>query len=91
MAFFRLNNGKATTILPGAPLQEEKDVQALVESNSEAIFGVRFVASEFPTGAKHWGRIDTLGLDEDGSPVIIEYKRSMDDNVINQGCSTWTG
>ena len=33
----------------------------------------------------HGGRIDTLGLDEDGSPVIIEYKRAVNENVINQG------
>jgi predicted transport protein len=31
------------------------------------------------------GRIDTLGLDEDSSPVIIEYKESEKNNVINQG------
>jgi hypothetical protein len=29
--------------------------------------------------------VDTLGLDDDGCPVIIEYKRSSDQNVINQG------
>jgi predicted transport protein len=33
----------------------------------------------------HGGRIDTLGLDEDGCPVIIEYKRAINENVINQG------
>src|SRR5262249_46388481 len=31
------------------------------------------------------GRIDTLGLDENDSPVIIEYKRSSHENIINQG------
>lgn len=29
--------------------------------------------------------MDTLGLDENNSPVIIEYKRSLGENVINQG------
>ena len=33
----------------------------------------------------HGGRIDTLGLDEDSCPVIIEYKRAINENVINQG------
>jgi hypothetical protein len=46
---------------------------------------VRFVASEHSTGKKHGGRIDSLGLDENGSPVIFEYKRSVNENVINQG------
>ncbi|WP_434595800.1 DUF5655 domain-containing protein [Streptomyces sp. A5-4] len=31
------------------------------------------------------GRIDSLGLDENGSPVIVEYKRGVDAGVINQG------
>jgi predicted transport protein len=43
------------------------------------------VASEHSTGKKHGGRIDSLGLDENGSPVIFEYKRSVNENVINQG------
>jgi predicted transport protein len=29
--------------------------------------------------------MDTLGIDENNSPVIIEYKRSTNENVINQG------
>lgn len=33
----------------------------------------------------HGGRIDTLGLDEDGCPVIVEYKRAINENVVNQG------
>ncbi|MDO5757607.1 MAG: hypothetical protein Q4P24_08840 [Rhodobacterales bacterium] len=53
--------------------------------------GVRFLASEFSTGADHGGRMDTLGLDENGYPVIIEYKRATNMNVINQGlfCLDW--
>lgn len=61
----------------------EKELQKLFEENLNEIFGIRFLASEFVT--THGGRIDTLGLDEDGSPVIIEYKENEKDNVINQG------
>ena len=46
---------------------------------------MRFLASEHATGKTHAGRIDTLGIDENGSPVIVEYKRSTNQNVINQG------
>jgi RecB family endonuclease NucS len=46
---------------------------------------VRFLASEHATGRVHGGRIDTLGLDENHAPVIIEYKRAINENVINQG------
>ena len=63
----------------------EKDLQLLFESNLESLLDVRFIASEFSTGPVHGGRIDTLGIDDDGCPVIIEYKRSSNENVINQG------
>src|SRR5690606_41318521 len=50
-----------------------------------AFLGVRFLASEYATGKTHKGRIDSLGLDENGCPVIVEYKRHSNENVINQG------
>ena len=31
------------------------------------------------------GRIDSLGIDENNCPVIFEYKRTSNENVINQG------
>ncbi len=66
-------------------MQVEKSLQNLFEANLEALLGIRFLATEHSTGPVHSGRIDTLGLDEDNSPVIIEYKRSVNENVINQG------
>ncbi|MFH9044760.1 DUF5655 domain-containing protein [Streptomyces sp. NPDC017966] len=63
----------------------EADVQGLVEAHMETLLGVRFLASEYSTGPVHGGRIDSLGLDENGSPVIVEYKRGVDAGVINQG------
>ena len=62
----------------------EKSLQTLIEANLETFLGVRMLASEFSTGPEHGGRMDTLGLDENGCPVIIEYKRSTNMNVINQ-------
>lgn len=63
----------------------EKSLQSLLESHLDAFLGVTFLESEYQTGKKHGGRIDTLGIDENGCPVIIEYKRRSDENVINQG------
>lgn len=63
----------------------EKSLQNLIEKHLETLLGVRFLASEHSTGVKHGGRIDTLGIDENGCPVIVEYKRSLNENVINQG------
>ncbi|MEW1633597.1 DUF5655 domain-containing protein [Streptomyces sp. NPDC093801] len=65
--------------------EAEADVQSLVEGAMEAMLGVRFLASEYSTGPAHGGRIDSLGLDENGAPVIVEYKRATDPGVINQG------
>lgn len=45
--------------------------------------GVTFLASEYKT--TDGGRMDSIGIDENHCPVIFEYKRSMKENVINQG------
>jgi RecB family endonuclease NucS len=39
----------------------------------------------YTSGKTHSGLIDSLGLDENDCPVILEYKRSSGENVINQG------
>lgn len=63
----------------------EKWLQKLIETNMESFLGVRFLATEFSTSKSHRGRIDSLGIDENDCPVIVEYKRHMNENVINQG------
>ncbi|GAA2092198.1 DUF5655 domain-containing protein [Kitasatospora saccharophila] len=80
---FRRSGGSATE-LAGAAVPLERDLQAYVERNMQMLLGVLFLDTEVRTGPLHGGRIDTLGLDEDGSPVIVEYKRTRDQNVINQ-------
>jgi predicted transport protein len=79
---FRIGQGSVSE-LAGTTDTIEKSVQTLFEQNLEALLGVSFLASEFTT--THGGRIDTLGLDENGCPVILEYKRASNENVINQG------
>ena len=81
---FTLEGGSATEILGSATVLE-KSLQHLIEQNLEAMLGIRLLESEYSTGPKHGGRIDTLGIDENTSPVIIEYKRATNENVINQG------
>jgi predicted transport protein len=84
LKLFRIEDGVAVELL-GTAVALEKPLQVLIERNMEVLFGVWLVASEHSTGKKHGGRIDSLGLDENGSPVIFEYKRSVNENVINQG------
>lgn len=84
LKLFRLADGRACQLV-GSSVALEKSLQGLFERNMDALFGVRFLASEYSTGTKHRGRIDSLGIDENGSPVIFEYKRAVNENVINQG------
>ncbi|WP_207653823.1 DUF5655 domain-containing protein [Tepidibacter mesophilus] len=66
-------------------MQLEKSLQNIIEKNMETFLGVKFLSSEHSTGKVHGGRIDSLGIDENNCPVIIEYKRALNENVINQG------
>ncbi|WP_327386798.1 DUF5655 domain-containing protein [Streptomyces sp. NBC_01207] len=83
LKLFYTKNG-VTEVTPRLA-EAEADVQGLVEGAMEMMLGVRFLASEYSTGSVHGGRIDSLGLDENGAPVIVEYKRATDPGVINQG------
>ena len=87
MADIKLYNiigGRAEAKTP-VDFKLEREIQKLCEGNLDTFFGVRFLASEYSTGVKHKGRIDSLGIDENNCPVIIEYKLDSKENVINQG------
>ena len=77
--------GDVFSEIPGTSAALEKTLQRRIENNLEKALGVTLLASEYITGKTHRGRIDTLGIDENGNPVIVEYKRSTNQNVINQG------
>lgn len=87
MGDIRLFSLKGPTIheIEISSINIEKSLQDLIEKNMEILLGVRFLSSEHSTGKTHGGRIDSLGIDENNCPVIIEYKRSLNENVINQG------
>lgn len=83
LKLFNIRNGVQE--IKGESVALEKSLQNLLEANLHAFLGVRFLASEYSTGEIHGGRMDTIGIDENNCPVIIEYKRSINQNVINQG------
>lgn len=88
ITLFRLNPKIEPIELKAVRL--EKQIQTLIEQNMETFFGVRFLESEYKIsltdGAEiQNGRIDSLGIDENNCPVIFEYKRDANENVINQG------
>lgn len=84
MPIFKTSSGKLKK-LNVLPLDKEKNLQALVEDNLMEVLELRFLATEYVT--TFGGRIDTLAVDTNGAPVIIEYKRNKNENVINQSLS----
>ncbi len=66
-------------------LSHERELQEFFEKHLRTLIGVEYLASDYSTGERHSRRIDTLGIDEAGRPVVVEYKRHQDENVINQG------
>ena len=81
---FEVSTDSATEV-PGEASAVERSLHSLFERHLEVMLGIRLLGSEYSTGPKHGGRIDTLGIDENNCPAIIEYKRSTNQNVINQG------
>lgn len=84
MPLYKIKQQKTQQVKPSS-FKNEKELQNLFEVNLEELLGVRYVASEHTTGDRQRGRIDTLGIDQDGTPVIVEYKKTGKENVINQG------
>lgn len=83
MAVFKINNRKVSQIsLNEQGFGNEFELRDLFADNLEEILGVRFLAKEYPTTD---GRIDTLGIDENNSPVIIEYKWKENEEILSQG------
>ena len=65
------------------PFKLERDIQNLVESNSQNIFNLLCIKSELSVDKY---RIDTLCFDEENNSfTIIEYKKGSSYSVIDQG------
>lgn len=67
------------------PFKLEKEIQTLFEQNIELLSSLKLVKSEFTIKSN---RIDTLAFDTESQAfVIIEYKRSQNYSVVDQGVS----
>ncbi len=84
LKLFHTTESGMTEVMPRLA-EAEADVQRLVEAHMETLLGVRLLASEYVLDCLDGGRIDSLGLDENNAPVIVEYKRGTDAGAINQG------
>ncbi|MFD5626441.1 DUF5655 domain-containing protein [Streptomyces sp. NPDC127072] len=87
LRLFRLDADGRDIELRGSTVALEVELQRRIEAGMEAMLGIRFLASEYPTGPWHRGRIDTLGLDENNTPVVIEFKKGSDSGVLSQAVS----
>ena len=82
MALYKIHNSTVKKLV-ARDLNLERNLQELFETNLEEVLNIIFLAHEYSTNSA--GRIDTLGIDKNGSPCIIEYKKNQNNNVINQG------
>jgi predicted transport protein len=87
LMLFRQDADGRDVELRGSTVTLEVELQRRVEAGMESMLGIRFLASEYPTGPWHRGRIDTLGLDENNTPVVIEFKKGADAGVLSQSVS----
>lgn len=82
MEVFKLQNKKVERVDMNS-FKFEKDIQEIVENNTDTFFELEYICSEFALGNY---RIDTLCYDcENNSFVIIEYKKGSSYSVIDQG------
>ena len=84
MPLFSVKSNYAVEQIHIKPLDKEKTIQKIFEKNLLEILNITFIKSEHQTTD---GRIDTLGIDENGTPCIIEYKKSKSHSIINQSIS----
>ena len=85
MPLFSIKDQKATFRKPTS-FVNERQLQRLIEANLQNFLDANLVASEFMVNVDgvQGGRIDTLAIDKENTPVIIEYKKTQSESVINQ-------
>lgn len=83
MPVFQTINGEVCSLAVQG-FRSEKELHNFFHDNLEVLLGVRPVGKEYNISAQ-LGRIDTLGLDENNAPTIIEYKLDTSPDVLDQG------
>lgn len=83
MPIFKIDKIKAFQIsVKEDGFGNEAELRDFFAENLDEILGVKFLEKEYPTTD---GRIDTLGIDENNSPVIVEYKWKENEEILAQG------
>ena len=85
MDIYKVSNQGNLDVINKISFKNEKEIQSLIEKNLETLFNLKFVETEFV--CKQF-RFDTLCWDrENKSFIIIEYKNTKSQGVIDQGYS----
>lgn len=84
MALFKLEENNKIKREEIKQFNNERELQRLCENNLEELFQVKFIATEFPFADEYSGRLDTIAVDFEGNPVIIEYKFDKNSAVLSQ-------
>ena len=84
MALFKIDDNNKIKKTEVKQFNNERELQRLCEKNLEELFQVRYIDTEFKFGDEYTGRLDTIGIDYDGNPVIIEYKLDKNSAVLSQ-------
>ena len=62
-------------------VNNESELRDIAADNLSTLFGARLFEKEYRINDL---RIDTVGIGEDYRPVLIEYKKGRDNNVVSQ-------
>lgn len=81
MPLFKLKDNRVIKV-NSCEFKDEAELEKLMEDNLEELTGIKLLERQYPIPN---GRIDTLGIDEDNVPVVIEYKWVRDPGAIIQG------
>lgn len=83
MAIFKISDKSVKRcLIKDDGFGDEFNLRDFFAANLEELLGIRFIDKEYQILE---GRIDTLGLDENNSPVIIEYKWRENEEILSQG------
>lgn len=83
MDLYRVDSDNILQSIEVSRFDLERDIQSVVEKNTQELFSLQFVKSEFSVQGY---RIDSLCFDQEAKAfVIIEYKNTQSYSVIDQG------
>ncbi len=82
VTLFRVRGGDAVEIPARGG---DATLRGLVAANAEAMLGVTALATDYPTGSRHGGRIVVVGLDENAAPTVVEVASGPEDGVLARG------